>query len=109
MTGVQWSMNGLECPQCGAVRIVKNGHAHTGRQRYLCRVCTYQFTLHHRRTRISPDTVALVDRLLSERLSHRGICRAVGVSRSWFRRHLQALTKTVPHSLDPDPPASPKA
>ncbi|WP_432804254.1 IS1/IS1595 family N-terminal zinc-binding domain-containing protein [Deinococcus taeanensis] len=23
----------MECPQCGAVRIVKNGHAHTGKQR----------------------------------------------------------------------------
>ncbi|OWL93080.1 hypothetical protein CBQ26_21090, partial [Deinococcus indicus] len=39
-------MNGLECPQCGAARIVKNGHAHTGKQRYLCRICTHQFTLH---------------------------------------------------------------
>ena len=102
-------MNGLECPQCGAVRIVKNGHAHTEKQRSLCRVCAHQFTLRHQRTRISPDTVALVDRLLSERISHRGICRVVGVSRSWFRRHLQALMKSVPHCIDPDPSGFPKA
>ncbi|WP_456318705.1 IS1/IS1595 family N-terminal zinc-binding domain-containing protein [Deinococcus terrestris] len=38
-------MNGLTCPQCGAVRIVNNGHAHTGKQRYLCCICGFQFTL----------------------------------------------------------------
>ena len=94
-------MNELDCPHCGAVRIVKNGHAHTGKQRYLCRICGYQFTLDHLRSPISPGQVALVDQLLSERISHRGICRVVGVSRSWFRRHLQALVKSVPHSIDP--------
>ncbi|WP_425145470.1 IS1/IS1595 family N-terminal zinc-binding domain-containing protein [Deinococcus sp.] len=31
-------MNALDCPHCGAVRIVKNGHAHTGKQRYLSRL-----------------------------------------------------------------------
>ena len=33
--------------------------------------------------------LALVDRLLTERISHRGICRVTGVSRSWFRLHLK--------------------
>ena len=75
-------MNELDCSHCGTVRIVKNGHAHTGKQRYLCRVCGHQFTLDHSRPPISLETVGLVERLLSERLSHRGICRAVGVSRS---------------------------
>lgn len=101
-------MNGLACPQCRGVYIVKNGHAHTGKQRYLCRVCRHQFTLDHRRKPIAPETVALVDRLLSERISHRGICRAVGVSRSWFQRHLQSLIKTVPHSIDLAMVTSPK-
>lgn len=94
-------MNELTCPHCGAVRIVKNGHAHTGKQRYLCRICQYQFTLDHLRSPISPETVTLVDQLLSERISHRGICRVVGVSRSWFRRHLNSLVKSVPHHIDP--------
>ena len=92
-------MNDLTCPACEGVYIVKNGHAHTGKQRYLCRVCRHQFTLNHTRTPVSPETVTLVDRLLSERLSHRGMCRVVGVSRSWFRRHLHSLIKTVPHSI----------
>ncbi|WP_425557217.1 IS1/IS1595 family N-terminal zinc-binding domain-containing protein, partial [Deinococcus carri] len=29
-------MNGPDCPACGGVYTVKNGHAHTGKQRYLC-------------------------------------------------------------------------
>ncbi len=101
-------MDGLKCPQCGAVHIVKNGHAHTVKQRYLSRVCTHQFALHHRRARISPEMVALVDRLPSTHLSHRRICRAGGVSRSWFRRHLQFLMNSVPHCIDPDRAVTPK-
>ncbi|CAM4025845.1 transposase-like zinc-binding domain-containing protein [Deinococcus frigens] len=94
-------MNSLKCPQCRGVYIVKNGHAHTGKQRYLCRACTYQSTLNHIRPSISAEKVELVDRLLSERISHRGICRVVGVSRTWFRRYLQSLIQTVPHRSDP--------
>lgn len=93
-------MNGLECPQCGAVRIVKNGHTHSGKQRHLCRACRFQFTLNPTWHRISSEQVALVDRLLTERISHRGICRVTGVSRSWFRLHLKALARVVPHGLE---------
>ncbi|MFC4638537.1 transposase-like zinc-binding domain-containing protein [Deinococcus hohokamensis] len=102
-------MNGLECPQCGAVRIVKNGHAHTGKQRYLCRVCGHQFTLGPIWHRVSAETIALVDRLLTERISHRGICRVTGVSRSWFRLHLQQLTRSVPHDFDAPASSAKKA
>lgn len=99
-------MNGPACPQCDGAYSVKNGHAHTGKQRYLCRVCGYQFTLDSTWHRISPEKEALVDRLLTERITHRGICRVTGVSRSWFRRHLMTLEKTVPHGLQaPEPPS----
>ena len=75
-------MNAPYCPRCKAVYTVKNGHAHTGRQRYLCRVCRYQFTPESTPRRISPEKQAEVERLLTERISHRGICRVTGVSRS---------------------------
>ena len=92
-------MNGPSCPQCDAVYTVKNGRAHTGKQRYLCRVCGHQFTLNPTWHRVSPEKEAEVERLLTERISHRGICRVTGVSRSWFRRHLMKLEKTVQHGL----------
>lgn len=107
MTGVQWSMNAPACPRCQAVRIVKNGHAHTHKQRFLCRGCGYQFTFEPTWHRISPETEALVDRLLTERISHRGICRVTGVSRSWLRLHLKKLQRLVQHSI-PDEVSSPK-
>ena len=88
---------------------VSLGHAHTGKQRYLCRVCGYQFTLNPTWHRIPPETEALVDRLLTERISHRGICRVTGVSRSWFRLHLQKLNKTVPHAVQQEQPEAKKS
>ncbi|WP_425557458.1 IS1/IS1595 family N-terminal zinc-binding domain-containing protein [Deinococcus aluminii] len=102
-------MKSPPCPACGGVYTVKNGHAHTGRQRYLCRVCGRPFTLHPPQHRISSETEALVDRLLSERISHRGICRVTGVSRSWFRLHLMKLGKTVQHSFQHDDEPAKKA
>ncbi|MBB5378394.1 transposase-like protein [Deinococcus metalli] len=93
-------MNAPPCTACGGVYTVKNGHAHTGRQRYLCRVCGHQFTIHPPHHRISAETEELVDRLLSERISHRGICRVTGVSRSWFRRHLMKLHGIVQHGFE---------
>jgi len=66
----------------------------------LCRVCGHQFTLQPPQHRISAETVALVDRLLSERISHRGICRVTGVSRSWWRLYLMSLGKTVQRSFE---------
>jgi len=101
-------MNDPDCPRCKAVRIVKNGHAHTGKQRYLCRICGYQFTLNPSWHPVPADKIALVDELLSERLSHRGICRVAGVSRSWFRLHIHALVRSVPHSIDPEKVVSTK-
>ena len=92
-------MNTRTRPRGESVATVKNGHAHTGKQRYRCHACGYQFTYEPTWHRISPETEALVDRLLTERISHRGICRATGVSRSWLRLHLQKLQKLVRHAL----------
>ena len=100
-------MNTTTCTRCSSVAVVKNGHAHTGKQRYLCRACRYQFTFEPTWHRISPDTEALVDRLLTERISHRGICRVTGVSRSWLRLHLKKLQKLVQHGI-PDEAPPPK-
>lgn len=102
-------MNDPVCPRCNGVHIVKNGHAHTGRQRFLCRECRYQFTPDATWHRISPEKEAEVERLLTERLSHRGICRVTGVSRSWFRLHLKKLKKTIQHSILEQPPQAKKA
>lgn len=60
-----------------------------------------RFTLDHSRPPISPAQVALVHRLLTERISHRGICRVVGISCTWFQHHLQAPVKSMPQRIKP--------
>ena len=68
-----------------------------------------QFTPESSPRRISPEKQAEVDRLLTERISHRGICRVTGVSRSWFRLHLKKLVETVPQQLEDREAISKKA
>lgn len=76
------------CPDCTSnctsKRTVKNGHIHTGKQRYLCRGCGRQFvenpTENPTNKVIDTPTRALIDRLLLERISMAGIPRATQVS-----------------------------
>lgn len=85
------------CPECQSERTVKNGHIHNGKQRFKCKSCGRQFVESPRQKRISQETIALVDRLLSEGLSHAAIARAAEVSASWVESHLsQRLLKTPP-------------
>ncbi|MBF2035058.1 MAG: IS1 family transposase [Leptolyngbyaceae cyanobacterium T60_A2020_046] len=44
------------CPECQAPRTVKDGHIHTGKQRYLCRHCGDQFVEHPTDKRIDQPT-----------------------------------------------------
>jgi len=76
------------CPHCQVTRIVKNGHIHTGKQRYLCRQCGYQFVEHPTDKRIDQSTRELIDRLLLERISMAGIARAVQVSEQWLQDYV---------------------
>ncbi|WP_041231830.1 IS1/IS1595 family N-terminal zinc-binding domain-containing protein [Deinococcus peraridilitoris] len=93
-------MNGPACPGCGSERTVKNGHLKSSKQRFLCRVCQRQFVLEPLKHPIDPATKQLVDKLLVERLSLRGICRAVGVSRSWLARYLKQQTQAVQQQVE---------
>ena len=74
------------CPQCGSQQYKKNGHIHNGKQNHQCKVCERQFVGQTDQHRISDEQRALVERLLLERISLRGICRAVGVGLKWLRR-----------------------
>jgi transposase-like protein len=82
------------CPICVSAGSVKNGHIHNGKQRYLCRVCSRQFVENPQQQEVSADKKALIDRLLLERLSMAGICRAVGVSERWLQTY---VNKKISH------------
>lgn len=87
------------CPQCGSGSVVKNGHIHNGKQRYLCRDCGRQFVPESTKKVIGDETKALIDRLLLEKLPLAGIARSVQVSETWLQQYVnqkyQGISKVV--------------
>jgi len=62
----------------------KNGHIHNGKQNHQCKDCGREFVDGFEQDLVSDETRGLVERLLLERLSLRGMCRAVGVGLKWL-------------------------
>src|SRR5215475_910112 len=71
------------CPTCGSTRYKKNGHTRHGKQNHLCKNCERQFSAGAANRLIAAERRAEIANLLRERLSLRGICRAMGVSLTW--------------------------
>jgi transposase-like protein len=68
------------CPACGSTRYKKNGPTRHGKQHHLCKDCERPFSAGADNLLIPSERRAEIANLLRERLSLRGICRAVGVS-----------------------------
>ena len=90
----------IQCPACGSYNIKRNGHTHTGKQNHKCNPCQRQFVLDPANKRISDETKATIDRLLLERLSLRGICRATKVSLTWLMDYIEKRYQQVPEHLN---------
>jgi transposase-like protein len=73
-----------ECPRCQSPQHKKNGHIHNGKQNHQCHNCGRQFVDCFEQNLVSADTRALIEHLLVERISWRGICRAVGAKLKWL-------------------------
>ncbi len=84
------------CPRCGSDQVVKNGHIHNGKAKFACKDCRRQFVEHPQQRLISAETKALIDKLLLERLSQRGIARATGVSLRWLHDYINAKYAALP-------------
>jgi insertion element IS1 protein InsB len=91
------------CPQCQSPTYKKNGHIHNGKQNYQCKECGRQFVECFAQYRVSEDTRALIERLLVERISLRGICRAVGVKLKWLLGFLVQCFESLPDHLHVQP------
>jgi len=86
------------CPRCRGTHVVRNGRLRSGSVQFLCRGCGRRFVPDPKRGPVSDDRKDLVRRLLRERMSLRGIARAVGVSRSWLQTFVNALYRDeTPH------------
>jgi len=94
----------MNCPKCHDDKIVKNGHTHNGKQRFMCKKCRAQFVLSPTRPRISEEKRTFIDKLLLEKISLRGICRVTGVSLSWLQKYVNKKHEKIKEKVSFDRP-----
>src|SRR5712691_11388179 len=97
------------CPQCGSRWFKRNGHIHTGKQNHRCNLCGRAFVLLPANHLITAEQRTLIERLLLERISLRGICRAVGVGLRWLLQFMVERFAAAPDHLYVKPPAGAQA
>jgi insertion element IS1 protein InsB len=95
------------CPGCGSIQFKKNGHIHSGKQNHQCKACRRQFVASAEERLISEERRTLIEHLLHERISLRGICRAAGVSLTWLLHFMVERFAACPEHLHVQLPASP--
>ncbi|WP_317111292.1 IS1 family transposase [Chroococcidiopsis sp. SAG 2025] len=83
------------CPTCSSEQVIRNGSVHNGKPKYQCKSCGRQFVINPTNSPVSEETKHLIDRLLLERISLRGIARVTQVSWSWLQDYVnQKLART---------------
>ncbi len=95
------------CPGCGSPQFKKNGHTRHGKQNHQCRACERQFGATAEDRLISDARRTMVEHLLRERISLRGICRAVGVSLTWLLHFMVERFAFCPDHLHVQLPFNP--
>jgi len=91
------------CPRCKSATYKKNGHIHNGKQNHQCKDCGRQFVDCFEQHLVSDETRDLIEPLLLERISLRGICRAVKVGRKWLLGFIVPCCETLPDHLHIQP------
>src|SRR6266498_5806566 len=87
------------CPACGSSRYKKNGHTRHGKQNHQCKACERQFSATADDRLVADERRTRVEHLLRERISLRGICRAVGVSLTWLLHFMVERFVACPDDL----------
>ena len=96
------------CPQCDSKRFKKNGRLPSGKQSYCCNACERQFVVDFEQRIVPDQDRELIKRLLCERLSLQGICRAVGVGMKWLMGFVVNCYESAPDDLNVRLPDCPK-
>ena len=91
----------MKCPSCEREEIVKNGSIHNGKQKYKCKECGRQFIENPKKKRISEEKKRMIDKMLLEKISLRGIHRVTGIALSWIQNYVNARYRQLepPQSL----------
>jgi insertion element IS1 protein InsB len=88
------------CPACNSQHTIKNGSIHNGKPKYQCKDCGRQFIDHPTNKAVSDETKQLIDELLLERLSLRGIARVTKVSWSWLQNYVNQKLTNIPRQIN---------
>ena len=83
-------------PRCDSVHTVKNGSIHNGKPKRQCKDCSCQFVVNPTNHSVSPGRKQLIDKLLLERISLRGITRLTGISLSWLQTYVNRKFSSIP-------------
>lgn len=93
----------LHCPNCQSESISRNGFNNRGKQSYKCRDCNRRFVLDPQWSELSEEEIALIDRLLLERLSLAGIARVMQRSEDCIQRYVHRTNQTVAREVEVSP------
>ena len=69
------------------------------KQKYKCRECGRQF-VENPQNQISEEKKEMVDKLLLEKISLRGIGRSLGISFSWIMNYVKNKYREVPQQIE---------
>jgi insertion element IS1 protein InsB len=100
---------GDACPGCGSIQFKKNGHIPSGKQNHQCKACGRQFMATAEDRIIVDEQRTLIAHLLRERISLRGIGRAVGISLTWLLRCMVERFAACPEHWHVQLPVRPAA
>jgi insertion element IS1 protein InsB len=95
------------CPECQSNHYQKNGHTRAGKQHHQCNACGRQCVASPEDHIIADEQRTLIQHLRRERISLRGICRAVGVSLPWLLHCMVECVAACPDHLHVQLPANP--
>ena len=90
----------MTCSHCQSAHTKKNGHTHYGKQNYFCHNCQRQFVEEGQEWFVDEADKRLINKLLLERISLAGICRACGVSQQWLLTYIKKLYENLPDDLN---------
>jgi hypothetical protein len=90
----------MDCPHCHSKNTKKNGHTSYGKQNYQCTDCKRQFVEGGQDWYVSDSDKVIIDKLLLERISLAGICRACNVSHAWLSQYIVSLYSDLPDDLN---------
>ena len=90
----------LHCPNCLSESISRNGFNDRGTQSYKCRDCGRRFVLTPQCSALSNEEIALLERLLLERLAIAGIARVMQRSESCIQSYVNEKAKTVSQKVE---------